>query len=52
MIETESGDKETLSVYAVDELDAREEAEKVIMRGGLGLNGMRCIKVKVEEQLN
>ena len=48
MIETEFGEKETLSVYAVDELDAREEAEKVIMRGGLGLKGVRCEVVSVE----
>lgn len=51
MIETECGEKETLSVYAVDELDAREEAEKVIMRGGLGLKGVRCAKVQVEEMI-
>ena len=49
MIETECGEKETLSVYAVDEMDAREEAEKVIMRGGLGLKGVRCEVVSVEE---
>lgn len=49
MIETECGEKETLSVYAVDELDAQEESKEVIMRGGLGLKGVRCIKVQVEE---
>ena len=48
-IETECGEKETLSVYAIDELDAQEEAEKVIMRGGLGLKGVRCEVMKVEE---
>lgn len=48
-IETECGEKETLSVYAIDELDAREEAEKVILRGGLGLKGVRCEVMKVEE---
>ena len=51
MIETECGEKETLSVYAVDEMDAQEEAEKVIMCGGLGLKGVRCVKVQVEEMI-
>ena len=48
-IETECGEKETLSVYAVDELDAQEEAKEVIMRGGLGLKGVQCEVVSVEE---
>lgn len=48
-IETECGEKETLSVYAIDELDAQEEAKEVIMRGGLGLKGVRCEVMKVEE---
>ena len=48
-IETECGEKEMLSIYAIDELDAQEEAEKVIMRGGLGLKGLRCEVVEVME---
>ena len=50
-IHIECGEMETLSVYAIDELDAREEAEKVIMRGGLGLKGVQCMKVQVEEMI-
>lgn len=50
-IETECGEKETLSVYAIDELDAQEEAEKVIMRGGLGLKGEQCEVISLVEVL-
>ncbi len=39
---TEFGEKDTLSIYAVDELDVKEETEMLIMRGGLGLKGIRC----------
>ena len=48
-IETELGEKERLSITAINKHDAREEAMKLVANDRLGLEGTRCISIEVHE---
>ena len=48
-IETELGEKETFSISAVTETDAREEVKDLVYSGRYGLKGEECVKIDVEE---
>lgn len=49
-IETELGEKERLSITAVNKHDAREEAIKLVANDRLGLEGIRCVLIEVHEE--
>ena len=48
-IVTDLGEKERLSITAVNKHDAREEAMKLVANDRLGLEGTRCISIEVHE---
>ena len=48
-IETELGEKERLSITAVNKHDAREEAIKLVANDRLGLEGTECVSIAVHE---
>ena len=47
---TEYGEKEMLSISAVNEQDAKAEAIVLVLEGRFGLKGVHCKKVEVEER--
>ena len=50
-VRTELGEKEIVSVTAVDEQDAEDLALSLVMKGGVGLKGRVCTyNVVVEEK--
>ena len=50
-VRTELGEKEIVSVTAVDELDAEDMALALVMKGGLGLKGRVCTyNIVVDEE--
>ena len=49
-IETELGEKERLSITAINKHDAREEAIKLVANDRLGLEGARCVSIEVHEE--
>lgn len=49
-IETELGEKERLSITAVNKHDAREEAIELVANDHLGLEGTRCVLIEVHEE--
>ena len=48
-IETEHGEKETFSITAVTETDAKEEVRDLVFSGRYGLRGEECVKMEVME---
>jgi len=46
-ISTEYSEKETLSVCALNERDARDEATVLALEGRFGLRGVRCMEMWV-----
>ena len=48
-IVTDLGEKERLSITAVNRHDAREEAIKLVANDRLGLEGTRCVSIEVHE---
>lgn len=48
-IETELGEKETFSINAVTETDAKEEVRNLVFSGRYGIRGEECVKIDVEE---
>lgn len=48
-IVTDLGEKERLSITAVNKHDAREEAIKLVANDRLGLEGIRCVSIEVHE---
>lgn len=50
-VRTELGEKEIVSVTAVDEQDAEDLALALVMKGGVGLKGRICIyNVVIDEE--
>lgn len=49
-IVTDLGEKERLSITAVNKHDAREEAIKLVANDRLGLEGIRCVSIEVHEE--
>ena len=49
-IETELGEKERLSITAVNKHDARVEAVQLLSNGRLGLEGTECVSIAVHEE--
>lgn len=49
-IETELGEKEQLSITAVNKHDARGEAIELVANDRLGLEGIRCVSIEVHEE--
>lgn len=49
-IETEFGEKDELSITAVTDTDAKEEARDIIYSGRYGHRGEKCVKIEVEEK--
>ena len=49
-IVTDLGEKERLSITAVDKHDAIDQATAIIADGPLGLNGTRCVLIEVHEE--
>ena len=49
-IETELGEKERLSITAVNKHDARGEAIELVANDRLGLEGIRCVSIEVHEE--
>lgn len=43
------GEKERMSITAVNKHDAREEAIKLVANDRLGLEGTRCVSIEVHE---
>ena len=48
-IVTDLGEKERLSITAVNRHDAREEAIELVANDRLGLEGTRCVSIEVQE---
>ncbi|MEZ7762048.1 hypothetical protein O3689_02240 [Prevotella nigrescens] len=47
VIETELGEKETLSITAVSGTDAEDQAMELVSKGVLGLKGTKCVSTEV-----
>lgn len=47
---TDFGEKERLSITAIDKHDARGQPKAIITDGRLGLIGTRCVSIEVHEE--